>query len=102
LRIRAQAVVNGTAPARTITCGLYPVSSATGGTDSIQVTLGTVVAGSTVAFASPSAASLNQGNSGDFTIPADGFYALGFNLAGGVITANSRVAVNVHLQQRWT
>jgi hypothetical protein len=102
LRVRGSAYVNAVAPARTITLGLYPITSVAGGNDLFQATLGTVVSGSTVAFASPSANSTNVNTSGDFTIPADGHYALGFNIAGGAITANSRVIVNLWLQQRWT
>lgn len=101
LRVRAQAYTNATAPAMTITAGLFPVSSVTGGVGANQATLGAVTSGSTVAFASPSASTTNQGNSGDFSFPADGHYALGFS-ASGAGAANSRVVLAIQLQLRWT
>lgn len=76
-KMRVSAIaITGTAPAITITLGLYPVTG--GSTQS----LGTVVSGSTVAFASPGANSNTTGNSGDFTVPSDGVYALGFVVSG--------------------
>jgi hypothetical protein len=99
LRVRAQAYTNATAPAITLTVGLYPISSVAGGAAVLVVTLGTVTAGSTVAFASPAASTKSQGNSGDFTIPADGHYVLGVALSGTQAT-NSLVGLSVQLQTR--
>ena len=86
LRMRAQ-VVTTVAPAVTLTFGLYPVTATSSG----QFTIGTVTSGSTIAFATPSANTLNQGNSGDFTIPSDGYYVIGVansgKTAGAGVTA---------------
>ena len=98
-RLRATALVNTIAPAITFTFGLYPVTATAGGADAGNATLGTVATGSTVAFASPGVQSLNQGNSGDFTAPAAGFYTLGY-VSSRTITANSNVTVAAVLQVR--
>ena len=100
LRLRAQVNANATAwSSVTATFGLYPVTFA-GGADSLTVTLGTVVSGSTVALANPSASSTNQGNSGDFTIPADGQYAIGV-VTSAQLTNNAHAQLGAQLQVRW-
>lgn len=98
LRLRAQVSANATAPAVTFTPGLYPVTVA-GGVGAITFTLGTVVTGSTVAIASPSASTVTQANSGDFTIPSDGAYVLGFACSGSP-AANARGLLTAQLQTR--
>lgn len=98
LRVRAQILTNATQPTITFTFGLYPVTVA-GGADQITFTLGTVVPGSTVAFASPAASTASQNNSGDFTIPADGVYALGL-VTSGTLTNNAVVIPSAQLQSR--
>ena len=99
LRVRAQVLVNATAPAITYTVGLYPLTIA-GLIDVLTPTLGTVVTGSTVALASPPASTVTQANSGDFTIPADGAYAFGVVMSA-TIANNSKVAFCAALQTRW-
>jgi hypothetical protein len=100
LRLRAQAHVNGTAPAITMTVGLVQVTAVSGPVaNQIRYTMSSFITGSTVAFASPGANSQNQGNSGDFTIPADGYYALAANFTGSQ-AANSFVGLNAQLQTR--
>lgn len=82
-RVRASIFANGTAPATTVTFGLYPVSTV-GGAGGVAISLGTVVTGSTVAMVSPSSGQGTTGESAEFTMPsASNFYVLGFNLAGG-------------------
>jgi hypothetical protein len=100
LRVRGQCYTNQTAPALTMTLGLYPISSVAGTSDAVNLTLGTVVSGSTVAFASPSASSLNQGNSGDFAIPADGHYVPGVAFSAN-LPAGSGVILAIQLQTRY-
>lgn len=101
LRVRAQCYTNNTAPAITIAVNLYPISSVAGGPANVaQATLGAAVSGSVVSFASPGANTLSQGVSGDFTIPADGFYCLGVTFSG-VSAANSAFGVNAELQLHW-
>lgn len=99
LRIRASALVNNVAPAVTFTVGLYPITSPAGAAGSLSVTLGGVVAGSTVAFASPAVNSPNQLNSGDFTAPAAGYYALGV-VVSGAAAASSGVGISARVQMR--
>ncbi len=73
MRIRAQVAANATAPGTiTLTFGLYTVTVA-GGSSAFIPTLGTVVTGSTVPLANPSASAIAQGNSGDFAITAANF-----------------------------
>jgi hypothetical protein len=99
LRVRAQVYTNATAPAITFTAGLFPVSSVTGGVQSFQATLGAVTSGSTVAIATPSASTSNQGNSGDFVFPADGHYVLGVTFSG-TIAGNASGLICAQLQRR--
>lgn len=99
LRLRAQVSDNATAwSSVTATFGLYPVTFA-GGADALTVTLGTVVSGSTVAIANPSASTTNQDNSGDFTIPSDGFYCIGV-VTSATLTNNATSLLTAQLQTR--
>lgn len=98
LRIRAQASTNATQPTITFTVGLYPITFA-GIADTLTATLGTVVAGSTVALASPAASLTTQGSSGDFTIPADGQYCFGC-VTSGTLTNNNFTTISAQLQTR--
>lgn len=101
LRLRAQVNANATAwSSVTATFGLYPVTFA-GAASTISVTFGTVVSGSTVALANPSASTTSQGNSGDFTIPSDGQYAIGV-ATSATLTANAYALLTAQLQTRWT
>lgn len=98
LRVRAQIACNATAPGMTFTVGLYPLTVA-GGASTLTFTLGTVVSGSTVAFASPSASTISQANSGDLTIPSDGAYAFGV-VTSGTTAAGSGSLLSAQLQTR--
>jgi hypothetical protein len=94
-RLRVTYVTNGTQSGQTATVGLYPVSSVSGA----GATLGVVTAGSTVAFANPAINTLSQGNSGDFTAPAAGYFAIGV-ATSGAFAASSQASVTVQLQVR--
>jgi hypothetical protein len=83
----------------TFTFGLYPLTAVAGGAGAETGTFGTVQSGSTVAFANPATSLLTQGNSGDFTAPAAGYYALGFATSAAP-AANSRINYSVQLQMR--
>jgi hypothetical protein len=98
LRIRAHVLTNATAPAITFTVGLYPVTCA-GSADSFTFTLGTLVTGSGAAVASPSSSSVTTTAGTDFTIPADGGYALGV-VTSGTIANNAAAVVYATLQTR--
>lgn len=93
-RVLAELPTKGTAPGQTSTFGLYPVSATSGG----AVTLGTVTSGSTVAIAS-NTNTLNQGNSGDFTAPAAGFYAFAV-VSAGAWTGGSSAVCKLRLLMR--
>lgn len=88
-RVKAIVATNATAPAITFTVGLYPVTASGGGSNTNTMTFGTVVSGSTVAFTTPSASTLNQGTSGEFVAPSAGFYALGVVLSGTSATSSA-------------
>jgi len=101
LRLRVQCVTNAVAPGVTFTVGLYPISAyggASGAAPTIT-TLGTVVSGSTVAFASPGATTNTVSNSGDFNAPAFGAYAMGV-ACSGTQAVNSQVLLSVQMQMR--
>lgn len=100
LRLRAQIGINATKATIKFTVGLYPITVA-GGADAFTCTLGTVVSGSTVEFNEPAASTITQGNSGDFTIPADGVYALGV-VTSATLTNNSIAKLSAQLQTRST
>lgn len=95
LRIRAVETTVAAGPAVTLTIGMYPVTAISAG----ALTVGAVVSGSTVAFASTAANTLAQGNSGDFTIPADGYYVFGV-ANSGTTAASSGHSLYFQLQSR--
>jgi hypothetical protein len=97
MRLRAQCLTNNTAPATTLTVDLRAVTASVGSGTTGSYTLGSVVSGSPVAFASPSASSRNQAASSDFTVPADGYYALCASVSGAQAT-NSFVTLFGQLQ----
>lgn len=98
LRLRAQVAANATKPALKFTFGLYPITVA-GGANTINVTLGTVVPGSTVEFNEPAASAVTLGSSGDFAVPADGAYVFGV-VNSAKLTASAFVGLNAQLQTR--
>lgn len=100
LRVRMLIFTNATAPAISFTGGFYPITVA-GGADDLNYTVGTVIAGSTVLLTTPSASSVTQGNSGDFTIPADGAHCLAVAVSGAG-AASAKVAIRLDLQTRNT
>lgn len=99
-RLRAYLLTNGTSVGTiTFTFGLYPITAAGGGAGAQTVTIGTVQSGSTAAFANPATNSRIEANSGDFTAPAAGWYAIGF-VVSGTTAASSRVVYGASLQMR--
>lgn len=101
LRVKAQLVTNATAPTGTWTFGLHPVTAVAGASGGVSYTIGAAVSGSTVAFATPAASSLNQNVAADFGFPAAGYYALGLVTSAAVATS-SYVHVSAFLQMRST
>lgn len=100
LRVRAQIAVNGTAAGTAVlTMGLYPITISDGGAVLIKYNAGTVVSGSTVAPAT-TINTFNRGNSGDFTAPGEGGYALACAITTAAVAANSICIVTAQLQVR--
>ena len=99
LRVRAQLCVNDVAPTGTFTVGLYPVTrpATSGGAGVSIMTLGAVVAGSTVVFTAPAADAILSGVGADFNIPANGFYVIGV-VTTATIAVSSLVQINSQLQ----
>ena len=98
LRTNAVVACNATAPAINYVVGLYPVTVA-GAAGVLNFTLGTVVSGSTVTFTTPGASGTTTGVSGDFAVPSNGVYALGFTTSGSA-AANNVTLLSAQLQVR--
>jgi hypothetical protein len=103
LRLRIGLAVNDVAPTGNYTFGLYPVTrpATSGAAGLCTYTMGTVVAGSTVAINTPAADSNNNVVSADFAIPAAGFYVMGF-VSSAAVAASSHIHIGAVLQQRNT
>lgn len=101
LRLDLEALVNDTGISHNVEFGLYPVTAISGATNSLLLlTLGSVVAGSTVSVPT-SVSNIYTANSGDFTIPANGNYAVAYrDVTGGGLPANHRSIVNAILKTR--
>lgn len=99
-RVRASLLTNANAAvAVTLTVGLYAITAVAGGADAITMTPDTVVSGSTVAFATQAQSTRGQNNSGDFTAPAAGWYALAA-VNSGTVGANAQATLAAALQVR--
>ena len=100
LRIRASVSVNDAAPGANFTFGLYSITTpaASGGAGLRAWTIGTVVTGSNGAtVTAPAADSQNTLVGSDFTLPADGWYAICI-LTAGTIASSSFVHCMADLQ----
>lgn len=100
LNVSAQLYVNDVALfTGTFIVGLYPFTrpGTSGGVGVNIYTLGTVVPGSQVTFTNPAADLRAQGESGLFTLPADGFYCLGV-ITSATVAANSLAHVTAQLK----
>lgn len=95
-RVAVAYFTNGTAPGTTFTFGLYPVTCG-GGSGVVGITLGTVVASSTAAIATPSANTPGHAESSSFTAPTAGAYGFGVVTAGS-LAANSSTSFTMRLQ----
>ena len=95
-KINAEIFTNDVAPLGNFSFGLYPITrpSISGGAGLCIYTLGTVVSGSNgIAFTAPGADFSGNVSGADFSLPPDGFYAIG-------VTTTQTVATSalVHLQ----
>lgn len=96
LRLRAQIACNATKAAIKFTFGLYPLTVA-GAADTLKVTLGEVITGSTVEINEPAASTVTPAVGADFAIPVDGAYVLGV-VTSAQLTADSYVLTSAQLQ----
>lgn len=97
LQLHAAVLANATQPTITFTFGLYPLSVA-GAANALTLTTGTVVSGSTVAIASPSASTVTRGTPATgIALPANGIYALGV-ATSATLTANNASLLSAQLQ----
>jgi len=86
VRIHWMCHVGATAPAQTLTCGLYPVTTFT---NTGVAVVGTVVSGTTAAFASPAANSHTLTTTTDVNVPSANWYVLGVAVGGTTATSSS-------------
>lgn len=97
-RVRGTMMVNATAPGVTFTLGLYQITATGGGAGLFTLTFGTALAGSTVALATPAIGSRTTVESAAFALPSSAaVYALGVNVSGGTMAANSMVQITSQL-----
>src|SRR6185437_14757132 len=103
LRLTISSFVNATAPAVTFTFGLYPITApgSAGGAGVRSHTIGTVVTGSTITLATPSANTNNASIGSDFAMPAAGWYVICVTYSAG-IAASSWVELIGDIQLRYT
>jgi hypothetical protein len=101
-RVRLTLLTNATNPGAScvFTAGLYPISAVAGGAAAVTVTLGTVTSGSTAAITPNAANALNHQESGDFTAPSAGYYALAVAVSGANMAASSAAVAVATLQGR--
>lgn len=102
MRIRAGWTTNAVAPTSTFTLGLYPITAVAGAAGNTNVTLGTVLAGSTAALVAPAASSKNQIASTDFAVPTSDVYVLGVTTSVATTAASSYTTFQILLQVHWT
>lgn len=88
LNLETLIIIDATAPGTvTFTTGMYPITAIPGGAGvDPEVTLGTVVSGSTAAAVNPGGGGVTRVLSGDFNMPSAGLYGLGV-----VLSANTAV-----------
>ena len=100
MRVKVATQTGGDPVTVTTTFGLYPITATVIGAGFIGQTLGSVVSGSTIAIVSSGTSNtLANGNSGDFTIPSDGYYCLGF-ATSGTPSPGSQMMVDCALEVR--
>lgn len=93
LNLRVSVLTPNTAPAQTFTFTLKPLTISAG-----NGVAGTTVSGSTVTHTTPAANAVTTAVSGDFTIPADGFYYVNYTISG---TPSSAGDIQVALLTRY-
>jgi len=100
LRVVAACAVNDNAPAITMTVGLHPVGTPSGGVNVFNANLAAAVTGTTIAFATPAANSKSvQTYTTDIALPSEGWYGVGVE-ASGAMAANSVVEIPLRVEIR--
>lgn len=104
LRVEAIVAVNDTAPGGggSFTFGLHPVTTpATSGAAGVRIwTVGSAVASSTTAFATPAADSAARQVSSDFALPSNGLYVLGM-VSSATVNGSSHMHMTARLHMRY-
>lgn len=98
VRVVADLLVNGTAPAASFVTGLHLVTPS-GAANVMTLTAGAAVAAVPV-VTTPAANSQSRSEGGWVALPAAGSYALGVVVSGGPIAAGSLVALTARLEMR--
>lgn len=98
VRVRADVVVNATAPAVNFTVGLYPITASGGANNStITYTIGSVVA--SALFTTPSASIPTRAEGTAVSLPAAGSYLFAV-VVSGTASANSLSSITAVLEMR--
>jgi hypothetical protein len=102
LRLRCNLHCNDVAPGSNFTIGLHPVTrpATSGGSGLCIYTIGSAVAGSTIAINAPAADSSTNGVASDFVVPAAGFYVIGL-VTSATIATSAHVHAAAQLQMRY-
>lgn len=100
LRIRAQTIVSGAAPACNFAFGLYAVTGVGSGSNVPTITsLGSVVSGSAIAINTPGSGGATAAAGSDFVAPAAGLYVIAV-VSSAATAASSVVLATARLQMR--
>lgn len=100
LRLVAACAINDTAPAVTLTLGLYPFGTPSGAATIMNPNYGARVTGTDIAFASPAANSKSaQTYTSEINLPSEGWYGIGL-LASGAMAAASVAVITWRLEIR--
>lgn len=102
LRVIAVIGTNSIAPTVGLITGLAPVTAVAGAASAFTSTISTTwVTGSNTTLAAPAASTRFTVTGADFTVPADGYYALGAMPAAGGMTPTSLQSYSLFLQVRY-
>jgi hypothetical protein len=102
--LKSSLATNNTRPfssGKTLKVGLYPVTMGTGANGVLNFVAGTVVTGSEVTFTFPAASAVEQAQTAEFSVPADGWYCMGA-ISDESQIANSAVGLTAQLLIRNT
>lgn len=99
-RLRAVILTNTNIPSINVTVGVAPVTGVAGTGNVVQPLFGSDLAGSTVTFTNPAAASALLQTSGDFSISAANYYVAVLRQSGGSGSAASGYGMAAWLEYK--